>query len=74
MFFHKAMTTEIKMLAGNTNSAFFPILFIKYNSNNSSRKTSRRVINYLEISIYRKFKLTYKYFFEWADISLLIKH
>ena len=30
------------MLAGNTNSAFFPILFIKYNSNNSSRKTSRR--------------------------------
>ena len=38
MFFHKAMTTEIKMLAGNTNSAFFPILFIKYNSNNSSRK------------------------------------
>jgi hypothetical protein len=30
--------TEIKMLAGNTNSAFFPILFIKYNSNNSSRE------------------------------------
>ena len=42
MFFHKAMMTEIKMLAGNTNSAFFPILFIKYNSNNSSRKTSRK--------------------------------
>jgi hypothetical protein len=36
------MMTEIKMLAGNINSAFSPILFIKYNSKDPSRKTSRK--------------------------------
>ena len=31
-------------------------------------------LNNLEISIHRKLKLTYKYFFEWADVCLLVKY
>ncbi len=31
-------------------------------------------INYLEISIHRKFKLTNKHIFKWIDIGLLIEY
>jgi hypothetical protein len=31
-------------------------------------------LNNLEISIHRKLKLTYKYFFEGADVCLLVKY
>lgn len=35
--------------------------------------SARRGI-YLKISIHCELKLTYKYFFEWADVCLLVKY